>query len=222
MKIKNFFYGILYIILYFFLTIVVYSTFSKHIYDENNLLLANVSTICADLIILFIFIILFRKTIIPDFKEFKINFKNIFKDNFKYYIIVLSFMLLSNLLLSIFIQDIPTNEELNREILQTFFYSSLFSMVIVAPIIEEAITKIYFRKTFNNKWLFVIFSGLLFAALHMLASTTLIELLFIIPYMALGSSLAYIYYKSNNIWANILFHSLHNTIAIIILLIEVL
>ena len=52
--------------------------------------------------------------------------------------------------------------------------------------------------------------------MHVLGSVTnTIDYLYIIPYLGIGISFAYLYDKTNNIFSTITMHSLHNTIAII-------
>lgn len=216
-KIKLFFKGIFYIILYFILTITLYSIFYDVVYEYDNLMISNMATIFIELLILFIFIIIFRKTIIPDFYDFKKNSKNYLKENYHYYLIGLVIMIVSNVVINFFIQDIATNEEVNREILFTNTLSSIVSMVITAPIIEELITRKIFKDTFKNPWIYILVSGLIFGALHLLVAESFLECLYIIPYAALGAALAKIYYNTNNIWSNIFFHSLHNLIAILLI-----
>ena len=109
----------------------------------------------------------------------------------------------------------PTNEEVNRQILLSSPISSIISLVLIAPIIEELITRKTLKDVFKNQYVFIIISGLIFGSLHLLVASSLIELLYIIPYSMLGCAFAKIYYKTDNIWSNITFHSLHNFLAII-------
>jgi len=220
-KVKTFFKGLFFILLYFLLTIIIYATFYNDIYNDTNLILANVATIFADLLILFIFIVIFRKKIVPDFNEFKKNYKTYINDNFKYWLIGLFLMIVSNFVISLIIGDMPTNEEINRDILLTLPISSIISMVITAPIIEELITRKTFKDAFKNEYIFIIVSGLIFGSLHLLVAESLIEMLYIIPYAVLGCAFAKIYYNTNNLWSNIFFHSIHNLIAILIIFIGV-
>ena len=214
-KIKLFFKSLFFIFLYFFLSLSLYMILYKHIYNESNIMLANLSTIFADLLVLFIFIVIFRKKIIPDYNDFKKNYKIYIKDNYKYWLIGLLLMIVSNILITIFISDIPTNEEINRQILLTNPLSSIISLVIVAPIIEELITRKTFRDVFNNQYIYILVSGLIFGSLHLLAAKSLSEIFYIIPYSILGCAFAKIYYNTDNLWSNIFFHSLHNFITII-------
>lgn len=220
-KIKTFFKGIFFIILYFILQIFIYSLLYKDIYNTNNLALSNCATIFADLLILFTFIIIFRKKIIPDFNNFKKDYKKILTNNIKYWALGLAIMIITNNIISIITGGMATNEETNRMILANYPISSIISMVITAPIIEELITRKTFKDVFKNQYVYILFSGLLFGSLHLLTAKTLTELLYVIPYASLGCAFAKMYYDTDNIWTSICFHSLHNLIAIIIIFIGV-
>jgi len=215
-KIKSFFKGLFDIFLYFLLTILVYGIFNQDISNTNNLLLSNLSTIVADLIILFMFIIIFRKTLIPDFNDFKKNWKKYLKDNIQYWLIGLALMLISNILIS-FLVEMPTNEAINRDALFNTTIPSIISMVIIAPIIEELITRKNFKDAFKNQYIYIFISGLVFGSLHLLVAESLLECLYVIPYGVLGGAFAKIYYNTDNIWSNIFFHFLHNLIAILLI-----
>ena len=220
-KVKTFFKGIFFILLYFLLSLIIYSFLYQDIYNETNLIIANIATIFADLLILFIFIFIFRKKIIPDFYNFKKDFQKYIKDYYKYWLVGLGLMIVSNLIISLIIGDMPTNEEVNRTMLLNLPLSSIISMVIVAPIIEELITRKTFKEVFNKEYIYILFSGLLFGSLHLLAAENLLEILYIIPYTVLGCAFAKMYYDSDNIWVNIFFHSIHNLIAILIIFLGV-
>ena len=99
----------------------------------------------------------------------------------------------------------------------------MFFSIIIGPITEEVMMRIILKEHFS-KISYILLSGLLFGLLHVVfsLSNNLLELLYIIPYGALGCALASIYYKTDNIWTNITFHALHNTICILILLIGAL
>lgn len=216
-KFKLFFKSLFYIFLYFLLSILIYTLLYNHVYNEANIILANVSTIFSDLLILFVFIVIFRKKIVPDFNEFKKNYKKYIKENYKYWLIGLVLMIISNLIIVFLITDMPTNEEVNRQILLSSPISSIISLVIIAPIIEELITRKTFKDVFSNQYIYIIVSGLIFGLLHLLAATSLLEVLYIIPYSVLGCAFAKIYYNTDNLWSNIFFHSIHNLIATIII-----
>ncbi len=207
------------IIFYFLIVLLITSLFSPFI-TKNNYLNNNLIYILIDLITLIIFLFIFRQRIIPQFTDFKKNGKKYLRDCYPYYIIGLIIMIVSNTIIGSYI-TMPTNEAVNRELINIYPYYAVFSMVILSPIIEELLTRELLKDTFKHQIIYILLSGLIFGSLHMLVllqTGNLIQLLYIIPYGALGCALAKIYAKSNNIWTNIFFHSLHNFICITIIL----
>ena len=210
---------LLIIFLYLGTSITLQLTFKDYILNKN-VYLSTFANLWVELIILTIFILIFRKYLIPDFDDFKINSKKYIKKYYKYWLIGLAVMMVSNVIISFF-HTMSTNEELNREYLFELPFYSIIATTIFAPIIEEAMTRILFKDTFKNNMIYYTLSGLIFGGLHLLSATSLIEILYIIPYGALGFAFAYIYKHSNNIWTNIFFHFLHNLIAITIIFLGV-
>ena len=181
-------------------------------------------TLCTDIGFMIIIFTLYRKELIENFKYYFKNFTKIFSTSFNYYIIGLIIMYISNNLIAIFFSNAtPNNENMTRLLIDKYPLYMLFSVAIYAPFIEEII----FRKSIKdvidnycnnnkNKYIYIIISGLLFGAMHVIGmSSTPIDYLYIIPYMALGCSFAITYTKTNNIFSTITMHSLHNLIAII-------
>ena len=206
------------IVLYFIIVIAIQLIFISDL-DSTNLVLLNSCYIAIDLITLIIFIFLFRKTLIPDYYDFIKDYKKYIKNNYKYWLIGLVIMVISNLIIGSFI-GLPDNEEANRSILLELPVYSVISMVIIAPIIEELLTRLVLKDAFKHSIFYMLITGLIFGSLHItsvLINNNLLELLYIIPYGALGCALSKIYHNSNNIWTNIFFHALHNFIAILLI-----
>lgn len=179
----------------------------------NNLKIAIMFLINLSLMImLFIF---YRKSIKKNFKDFKSNFKTYIKDNFKYYVIGLLVMIISNIIISFFVEGNSTNETLIREYISIMPIYMIFSSCIYAPFTEEMVFRKSLRNCFNNKVLYILLSGLIFGSMHLLSASNLIELVFLIPYSSLGCVFAYMYYKTNNIFVPMTFHMVHNTIIVI-------
>ena len=100
----------------------------------NNLKIAIMFLINLSLMImLFIF---YRKSIKENFKDFKSNFKTYIKDNFKYYVIGLLVMIISNIIISFFVEGNSTNETLIREYINIMPIYMIFSSCIYAPFAE--------------------------------------------------------------------------------------
>ena len=164
------------------------------------------------MIMLFIF---YSKSIKENLKDLKLNFKSYIKDNFKYYVIGLLIMIISNIIISFFVEGNSTNETLIREYINIMPIYMIFSSCIYAPFTEEMVFRKSLRNCFNNKVLYILLSGLIFGSMHLLSASNLIELVFLIPYSSLGCVFAYMYYKTNNIFVPMTFHMVHNTIIVI-------
>lgn len=186
----------------------------------NNILKVIIFLI-SDLIVIGILLIVYRKTLIKDFKSYFKDFLNNFEQSFKYYIIGLAIMIISNLIIVVFINNqIASNEESVRSLIDIVPLYMIFSVSIYAPITEELIFRKGIREIFNNKYLYIISSGIIFASMHLASENlSLNTLLYIIPYSSLGITFAYTYYKTNNIFSTIMLHSFHNTMAVILYLI---
>ena len=208
---------LLIIILYIGLTLLLSSLF-LNLLKSNNFYIANLTYVLMDLITLIVFLLIFRKTIIPSFDDFKKNKSEYFNKYFKYWLIGLMIMVISNGIISTFI-GMPSNEAGNREILMELPIYSLLSMIIISPIIEELMTRVILKDAFKHQIFYIVLSGLIFGLLHMMANQSALEFFYLIPYSALGMAFAKMYYDSNNVWINIFFHSFHNFICILIIFI---
>lgn len=165
------------------------------------------------------YIIAYRKSLLKDLKDFKKNYKTILKNTTIYWLIGLAIMLsTSYILTSLNIGD-TTNQEQNISLFKEAPIIQSFIAIILAPIIEELVFRKSFQNFTNNKWLFALVTGITFGAIHVLSSLTsfndLIMLLHIIPYSAVGVAFGYAYKEHNNIVGTMLIHAIHNTIAII-------
>ncbi len=209
---------ILVVFLYFFLNSTLAFIFYKD--SLNN----NFCNILISLITLVTFIFLFKKVIVPDFYKFKKDgLKNI-DITYYYYILGVMIMVLSNIIISFFYTSNPQNEIAVQETFLNLPYYSLINTIIIAPITEELMCRTVLKNTFQKPIYYIILSGFLFGLLHVIFNIdySLLELLYIIPYGFLGSMLALIYHKTNNIWTNITFHSFHNSVCVISLLLRLI
>ena len=94
-----------------------------------------------------------------------------------------------------------------------------FDAAICAPINEELTFRKSFKEIFPSKWVFVIMSGLIFGLLHITSYIeTFSDIIYLIPYSALGIAFALLYYKTDNIFSSITMHSIHNLLATLLVL----
>ena len=180
---------------------------------------------CTDIGFIIIVYTLYRYRIKKELKDYIINFKDNISLSIKYYIIGLIIMIISNNIINIFFSSATaTNENMVRLLIDKYPLYMLFSVAIYAPIVEETIFRRSIKditdNTSNNiikKYSYIIISGFIFGAMHVLGTATnIIDYIFIIPYMALGSSFAALYYKTNNLFNTITLHSFHNLLVIIL------
>ena len=204
------------IFLYIFLNI--FASYIIKIMHIKNALLSNTAYILAEVIITLILILLYRKDFKDKFKELKSKDGNkMILSSIKIWIIGLLFMIMLNAVLSVFITNISDNEAANRSVIVSHYIYAITSMIVLTPICEEIIFRLSVSKIIDNKFLYVIFSGIIFGFAHVF-DTTGLQALYILPYAALGMAFAYIYQKHKNILCTILMHGLHNLVCILLIL----
>ena len=173
----------------------------------------NIQVLIAILIHLTYMIILFiiyRKSLIDDFKDYKKNFKEYFSFGLKAWLIGLLVMVLSNMIIYNIYTNNSTNENVIQSALQKLPLYMFFSTVIYAPFTEELIFRKSIKDFINNDFIYILISGVFFGSIHLLNYQDVRELLYIIPYSAMGVSFAYIYSKKKNIFISMTFHMIHN------------
>lgn len=153
-----------------------------------------------------------------DLKKEWQNFKNNKGDNIdtaiKYYFIGLGIMILSNILINSFLKLGNSQNEVR---VQGMIKSSPWLMLICAGLFAPIVEEILFRKTFKNvfkkKYLYIFISGFVFGLLHIIGYKlkTPLELLYIIPYGALGLFFALMDYETDSTYPSIFMHIFHNT-----------
>lgn len=157
---------------------------------------------------------IFRKDLKANLKDLKKNHQKYFKEYLKYWFIALGLMMASNLIIMMISPgNIANNEEAIREMFSETPIYTFISAVIIAPLLEELVFRKSFRYMFSDDILFIIMSGLVFGAFHVIGSfETLFDLIYIIPYSIPGWVFAYTLVKSKNIFVPISLHFLHNGI----------
>ncbi len=211
-QIINFFKGLGTIFLYFFLAAVGYILF-KDYYTSSNIIVSSLSQLGTYIIILIGLCIVYHERLIEDFQNFK---KENLKIALKYWLIGLGVMLATNLVINSIIHTIPANESANREFLAQFPLSGLLIVAIIGPITEELTFRASFKNAFKNWLPFCLVTAFFFGLAH-IAEPNLLELLYIIPYGALGFFFAKAFYETDNIYSSIFIHMLHNTLAVLLI-----
>lgn len=218
---KNLIKSILIFVSYFVYDILIKALLYKfHInYYGFDIKYKIITTAIIEITYILLISFLYRKEIKRDIKDFKENYKTYFSKYTIIYLLGVLLMVISNLIIfRITKTNLSGNEELIRTYINKFPIYMIFSSLVYAPIVEELIFRKTIKNIFKSKYLFIITSGLVFGLLHV-SEPTFNEYLFSIPYIFMGISFAYIYYKTDNIFTTMTFHMCHNLILLIIQLI---
>ena len=168
------------------------------------------------LTILFIFL-LFKKEIVHMWKDFYENRDKYFKKYFKFWFLILVLMAFSNGIITLINKsEISNNQEAINDMFERLPIYTYILSVFLAPIIEELVFRFCFMKIFNNKYLYIILSGVIFGLFHIIGSfESAYDFLFLVPYSIPGLIFAYILYDSKNIFNTIWLHFVHNGISML-------
>lgn len=230
-KLKELGKGFLIIGLFILLPDII-SPFFYDVIKQGGFWTRNFAYLLYEIILVGIFCILYRKTLINDWKDFKKNRKKYMKVAIPLWIYGLMMMLASNYIINIFITNgnIAANEAANRTVMLKLPIYAISSMVFLGPIMEELIFRRSLKNAFSHIYIFAFVSAIIFAGFHVATGidsvsaifTNWKELLFIIPYGSLGFMLALAYYKTNNIFTSISIHIMHNSLSVGLVLISLL
>lgn len=201
------------ILIYIFFPSIFTMFFTTNIYSKKYMFYLLISYI----LLTIYFLIIYKKDLKEYIKNFKL--KNI-PVILIYWIIGFILMMISNYITNYLIipNGLSNNEAGNRELL--FNNKLIYSIIlcILIPTLEEITFRLEFKKNIKKQKIFILVSSITFALLHILSTTKLIELLYIIPYFILGLTFSKIYIKTDNLISSIIAHILHNTTNVIILL----
>lgn len=150
------------------------------------------------------------------------------KETFKQGLTTLGIMYLVNIIISYIISYFITtsssgaNQESVDSIIKLAPILSFFSVVIIAPIIEEIIFRYLLITPFmkKNKYVAITISALLFGFVHLISSiesnTFLQDLPYLFVYSGMGAVLAYKYQETENIYVPIQGHMFNNLLAYLV------
>lgn len=182
---------------YYFVIILPFVIFDIDIKNISSNLF-HLYQISTEIIFIAILILIYK----DDFKKYINNFKKHNKDYLKiavdYWLVGVAIMIASNFIISRYSPiSLPENEQAVREALKGNPILVVISIIATAPLLEE----ILFRKTLfdlnKNKDVFIVMSGLLFGAFHIIfIGESIYSWLYIIPYTALGIAFAAAYVKT--------------------------
>ncbi len=215
---KEFMKGLGTILIYLLISLIC-SYFFRDYYYHDNRIIASIFQVLVYVIMLIVLGLIYHKRLIDNFRSFK---KEYVKIAIRNWIIGLGAMMISNIIISSLAGGIASNEEANRVLLSEYPVSSFISMIFLGPLIEEIVFRASFKKAFPNWYSFAIVTSLLFGFAHIssfLSTNNYWELLYLIPYSALGFFFAKAFFETDNIYTSYFAHMLHNAMCVILLLI---
>lgn len=204
------FYGMQYGASYLFYDILIKEnkTINQAIYLASELLL---------------FAVMFymnRKALKEDYNDFNSNYKEYLTKGFKYAIMGVFCMMISNLIISgLMTGGIAENEENNRLILQAYPIYMIVATILTGPFIEEMTFRQNFKEAIPNQYAYVGITAFLFAMAHVVTSLdTPYGYLYLIPYGSLSLAFSLASMRTNNIYTSVILHIVHNTLTMMILI----
>ena len=227
-NVKNIFKLIISFVLFFNLSLVIACIFKLvgiNYSDFNYIDYACLNTFI-ELIMFVVVLLFYKKYLKKDLVLFKLNKKDYIKKIISYFLIFLvvkyGVALFSGLLLVMLGSDLVTSE--NQEAVVTLAKTLPFMMMIstslLAPFVEEGIFRLGIKKVINNKYLFILVSGLIFGFMHIFPTELPIYVALIesLNYVTMGLLLAYIYNETDNIYVVVIIHALNNLLSMLMIL----
>ena len=227
-NVKNIFKLIISFVLFFNLSLVIAYIFKLvgiNYSDFNYIDYACLNTFI-ELIMFVVVLLFYKKYLKKDLVLFKLNKKDYIKKIISYFLIFLvvkyGVALFSSLLLVMLGSDLVTSE--NQEAVVTlakkFPFMMMISTSLLAPFVEEGIFRLGIRKVINNKYLFILVSGLIFGFMHIFPTELplYVALIESLNYVTMGLLLAYIYNETDNIYVVIIIHALNNLLSMLMIL----
>lgn len=193
-------------------------------FNYNNLSVSNkiIFLFITNVLFILFLVYIYRSDLKRNWENFWDNPFYILKTAIKYWLIGLAIMIVFNLFISIINGGgIANNEKAVRELLKKAPIYMFFQISIYAPFTEEIIFRKSIRDIFNNPIIYILVSGLVFGGMHVLNDfSDMTDLLYIFSYGSLGCVFAALYNKTDNIFSSMSVHSIHNTLAFLLLLIS--
>ena len=227
-NVKNIFKLIISFVLFFNLSLVIACIFKLvgiNYSDFNYIDYACLNTFI-ELIMFVVVLLFYKKYLKKDLVLFKLNKKDYIKKIISYFLIFLvvkyGVALFSGLLLVMLGSDLVTSE--NQEAVVTlakkFPFMMMISTSLLAPFVEEGIFRLGIRKVINNKYLFILVSGLIFGFMHIFPTELplYVALIESLNYVTMGLLLAYIYNETDNIYVVVIIHALNNLLSMLMIL----
>lgn len=227
-NVKNIFKLIISFVLFFNLSLVITYIFKLvgiNYSDFNYVDYACLNTFI-ELIMFVVVLLFYKKYFKKDLVLFKLNKRDYIKKIISYFVIFLvvkyGVALFSSLLLVMLGSDLVTseNQEAVVNLAKTMPFMMMISTSLLAPFVEEGIFRLGIKKVINNKYLFILVSGLIFGFMHIFPTELplYVALIESLNYVTMGLLLAYIYNETDNIYVVVIIHALNNLFSMLMIL----
>lgn len=175
-------------------------------------------SVFSEAVILIVFFFIYRRDLREDFQKFIKHPVRCLDTGFRYWMVGLIIMMVSNSIIHFYFNaGQANNEQAVQSMIKALPWMMVLNAGVLAPINEEIVFRKAFRDVFSNKWLFVFLSFLFFGGAHVvLSASSLVDYLYIIPYGVLGASFALSYYETDSIFTSICLHMFHNMILVLL------
>lgn len=193
--------------------IMLFNIDLENLSGSMNVMLSAFSSCC----LLFVLFFLYRNDINKEWNIFKKDWIDHLDFGVRCWAVGLFLMMASNLVINSLAGGVAGNEQTVQSMISSLPWLMLINAGILAPINEEIIFRKSFKNVIKNKWFFVLVSGFVFGLMHVLGNVnSWIDVLYIIPYGALGGAFAYAYHKTDTIFTPISFHMFHNIVLVLV------
>lgn len=193
--------------------IMLFNIDLENLSGSMNVMLSAFSSCC----LLFVLFFMYRNDINKEWNIFKKDWIDHLDFGVRCWAVGLFLMMASNLVINSFAGGVAGNEQTVQSMISSLPWLMLINAGILAPINEEIIFRKSFKNVIKNKWIFVLVSGFVFGLMHVLGNVnSWIDVLYIIPYGALGGAFAYAYHKTDTIFTPISFHMFHNIVLVLV------
>lgn len=174
-------------------------------------------------ILLFILVFIYHKTIKENIEDLKTNFKMQMITGLKIFLVGIGVYLLCNLVIASL--NLFENYNLDVDTMYGIFKQNAILLLLLSTIYYPVVEEIVFKKTFkdliNNKYYFIIITGLLNAVFNIMLSVQDPRgYIYIIPNAIFSMCFSYIYYETDNLIVPITYRVLYNLIPNIVAVIS--
>ncbi|MBR3199234.1 MAG: CPBP family intramembrane metalloprotease [Bacilli bacterium] len=169
--------------------------------------------IILELLIIFTIYTIYNKEIKAAIKDLKENHLTYFKKYFSAYLLGVIVMMLANVLINRYGGGLSENETVIRNEFAIHPIYTFISAVFLAPILEESVFRMGIKSLVENKFIYILLSGLVFGSLHLMnMELNYLFPLYLLSYCSEGFAFAYMVSKTNNFLVPMGFHFMHNGI----------